>query len=97
MQVLTVIVCLFLFFLQEIDVKMHAVKGIGKDHAKFSPVGTFIQQSMVMVRFANVGFKQRRSKRRPISETKSCPFHNVKFISWLNTKREACCKCGTYY
>ncbi|XP_023231186.1 DNA-directed RNA polymerases I and III subunit RPAC1-like isoform X1 [Centruroides sculpturatus] len=25
---------------QEIDVKMHCVKGIGKDHAKFSPVAT---------------------------------------------------------
>nr|XP_039265607.1 DNA-directed RNA polymerases I and III subunit RPAC1-like [Styela clava] len=25
---------------QEIDVKLHAVKGIGKDHAKFSPVAT---------------------------------------------------------
>lgn len=25
---------------QELDLKMHAVKGIGKDHAKFSPVAT---------------------------------------------------------
>lgn len=25
---------------QEIDLKMHCVKGIGKDHAKFSPVAT---------------------------------------------------------
>jgi DNA-directed RNA polymerase I and III subunit RPAC1 len=25
---------------QEIDVEMHAVKGVGKDHAKFSPVAT---------------------------------------------------------
>ena len=24
---------------QEIDLKCHCVKGIGKDHAKFSPVG----------------------------------------------------------
>jgi len=23
----------------EIDLKLHAVKGLGKDHAKFSPVG----------------------------------------------------------
>jgi DNA-directed RNA polymerase I and III subunit RPAC1 len=26
---------------QEIDMECHAVKGVGKDHAKFSPVGTF--------------------------------------------------------
>lgn len=26
---------------QELDLKVHAVKGIGKDHAKFSPVGLF--------------------------------------------------------
>lgn len=25
---------------QEIDLRLHAVKGIGGDHAKFSPVGT---------------------------------------------------------
>jgi DNA-directed RNA polymerase I and III subunit RPAC1 len=25
----------------ELDMKLHAVKGIGKDHAKFSPVGEF--------------------------------------------------------
>ncbi|XP_048585694.1 DNA-directed RNA polymerases I and III subunit RPAC1 [Nematostella vectensis] len=25
---------------QELDIKMHAVKGVGKDHAKFSPVAT---------------------------------------------------------
>lgn len=25
----------------EFDLKLHAVKGIGKDHAKFSPVGKF--------------------------------------------------------
>ena len=24
---------------KELDVKVHCVKGIGKDHAKFSPVG----------------------------------------------------------
>ncbi|EDO35589.1 predicted protein [Nematostella vectensis] len=29
----------FFFTLQELDIKMHAVKGVGKDHAKFSPVG----------------------------------------------------------
>lgn len=28
---------------QEIDVLMHAVKGVGKDHAKFSPVGEFMR------------------------------------------------------
>jgi hypothetical protein len=27
--------------LQEIDVRMHCVKGVGKDHAKFSPVGMY--------------------------------------------------------
>lgn len=26
---------------QEIDMELHAIKGLGKDHAKFSPVGTF--------------------------------------------------------
>lgn len=26
----------------EIELKMHAVKGIGGDHAKFSPVGEFV-------------------------------------------------------
>jgi DNA-directed RNA polymerase I and III subunit RPAC1 len=25
----------------ELDLKLHAVKGIGKDHAKFSPVGNY--------------------------------------------------------
>lgn len=25
----------------ELDLKLHAVKGIGSDHAKFSPVGKF--------------------------------------------------------
>merc|ERR1719513_175235 len=25
---------------QELDVRMHCVKGVGKDHAKFSPVAT---------------------------------------------------------
>ncbi len=28
---------------QGVDMEMHAVKGLGKDHAKFSPVGTFAQ------------------------------------------------------
>lgn len=27
---------------QELDLKLHAVKGIGQDHAKFSPVGMFL-------------------------------------------------------
>jgi len=27
---------------QEIDLKVHCVKGVGKDHAKFSPVGKLI-------------------------------------------------------
>ena len=50
----------FFFFTQkEIDLKMDAVKGIGKDHAKFSPVGTFILQSIASVRFANEDFEQR--------------------------------------
>ena len=31
---------LWCFYFQEIDVRCHAVKGIGKDHAKFSPVAT---------------------------------------------------------
>lgn len=26
---------------QEIDMELHAIKGLGKDHAKFSPVGAF--------------------------------------------------------
>ena len=26
---------------QEIDMELHAVKGVGKEHAKFSPVGVF--------------------------------------------------------
>ncbi len=25
----------------ELDIKLHAMKGIGRDHAKFSPVGGF--------------------------------------------------------
>ena len=28
---------------QAIEMEMHAVKGLGKDHAKFSPVGAFAQ------------------------------------------------------
>lgn len=32
---------------QELDLKMHAVKGIGKDHAKFSPVGELVQVSLL--------------------------------------------------
>lgn len=31
---------------QEIDVKLHAVKGIGRDHAKFSPVATAVYRLM---------------------------------------------------
>ena len=31
---------LWCIYFQEIDVRCHAVKGIGKDHAKFSPVAT---------------------------------------------------------
>ena len=30
------------FKLKELDLKLIAVKGIGKDHAKFSPVGKII-------------------------------------------------------
>lgn len=26
---------------QDIDIEMHAFKGVGKDHAKFSPVGAY--------------------------------------------------------
>ena len=26
---------------KELDLKVHCVKGIGKDHAKFSPVGEY--------------------------------------------------------
>ena len=26
---------------QELDIRMHCVKGIGQDHAKFSPVGKY--------------------------------------------------------
>ena len=29
---------------------MHAVKGIGKDHAKFSPVGKFTKRAALCVR-----------------------------------------------
>ena len=46
---------------------MDAVKGIGKDHAKFSPVGVFIQQSIDIVRLANAGFE--------VNDTRS-PEHN---------------------
>lgn len=28
---------------QEVDMELHAVKGVGKDHAKFSPVGALLQ------------------------------------------------------
>lgn len=31
---------------QELDLKLHAVKGIGKDHAKFSPVGECCLQAL---------------------------------------------------
>jgi len=27
---------------QEVNMELHAVKGVGKDHAKFSPVGVFM-------------------------------------------------------
>jgi len=30
----------------ELDMKLHAVKGIGQDHAKFSPVGMSILNSL---------------------------------------------------
>ena len=63
----------FFFFTQkEIDLKMDAVKGIGKDHAKFSPVGTFIPQSIASVRFANEDFEQRWSQLHLITGTQSC-------------------------
>lgn len=29
-------------YFQEIDLKVHCVKGVGKDHAKFSPVGMYV-------------------------------------------------------
>jgi DNA-directed RNA polymerase I and III subunit RPAC1 len=35
---------------QEIDMECHAVKGVGKDHAKFSPVGTFFLFSRFVFR-----------------------------------------------
>lgn len=31
---------------QEIDVEMHAVKGVAKDHAKFQAVGAFARSSV---------------------------------------------------
>lgn len=36
---------------QEIHAFMHAVKGIGKDHAKFSPVGELKYESMKKIMF----------------------------------------------
>jgi len=35
---------------QEVDMRLHAVKGIGKDHAKFSPVGR-LSISIVFAQF----------------------------------------------
>jgi DNA-directed RNA polymerases I and III subunit RPAC1 len=32
---------------QAIEMEMHAVKGVGKDHAKFSPVGTHLRPSLL--------------------------------------------------
>lgn len=31
---------------QEVEMELHAVKGVGKDHAKFSPVGTSLLRSL---------------------------------------------------
>jgi hypothetical protein len=32
-----------IFFLKELNLKLVAFKGIGKDHAKFSPVGNLLK------------------------------------------------------
>ena len=41
---------------QEIDIVMHAVKGIGKDHAKFSPVGKISCHSALVCSFGYLQF-----------------------------------------
>jgi DNA-directed RNA polymerase alpha subunit len=35
---------------QELDMRLHAVKGIGKDHAKFSPVGTCVKFDLLSLK-----------------------------------------------
>ena len=39
----------FPFHSQEIHVRLHAVKGIGRDHAKFSPVGKRGQLALILI------------------------------------------------
>jgi DNA-directed RNA polymerase I and III subunit RPAC1 len=34
---------------QELDLKLVAVKGVGKDHAKFSPVGNILESSIYII------------------------------------------------
>ena len=45
---------------QEIDMELHAVKGVGKDHAKFSPVGN-----------RGIAYPITRSAERPLAATAS--------------------------
>jgi DNA-directed RNA polymerases I and III subunit RPAC1 len=41
---------------QAIEMEMHAVKGVGKDHAKFSPVGTYPRSFSSSFPCSNAGF-----------------------------------------
>ena len=44
---------------QEMDIKVHCVKGIGSDHAKFSPVGQYqIYNSVIVIVSSWVYMKQ---------------------------------------
>lgn len=33
---------------QEIEMELHAIKGVGKDHAKWSPVGERIRWNVIL-------------------------------------------------
>lgn len=51
---------------QRIDVVCHAVKGIGKDHAKFSPVGTACYRLLPLVELAGEVKGERAKKLREV-------------------------------
>ena len=40
---------IILNFQQELDLRLFCVKGIGRDHAKFSPVGKLLKQSTCLM------------------------------------------------
>jgi DNA-directed RNA polymerase I and III subunit RPAC1 len=75
---------------QELDIELHAVKGVGKDHAKFSPVGA---RRLVMPRPAHALTTAQRRRRtassRASSSTQTSPCRPRSRPSSLRASRRA--------